>query len=89
MAAIVAAGATPVLCGCACCLRRATTHARHASPFPLPCSHSGNDFGGKCGTGSDSSSGAMGALCDAWRAKHGGKPGGKASFDSDGDMTVS
>ena len=28
-------------------------------------------IGGKCGTSGDSPSGAKGALCDAWRAKHG------------------
>ena len=77
-----------VPCACARCSRRAAAPCAHHSrppclPFPLPCSHFGNDFGGKCGTGSDSPSGAKGALCDAWRAKH----GDKASFNSYG-MTV-
>jgi hypothetical protein len=56
---------------------------------PLPrcrASHFGNDFGGKCGTGWHWPSGAKGALCDAWRVKH----GAKASFDWHGGyMTVS
>ena len=88
MAVTVAAGTTPVPCGCARCLRRAAAPCAHHSrpprpPSPLLCSHYGNNIGGKCGTGSDSPSGAKGALCDAWRAKH----GDKAKFDY-GGMTV-
>ena len=71
----------PLLAPCRRTLRPPLTPA---TPPPLPCSHRDNNFGGKCGTGSDSPSGAKGALCDAWRAKH----GDKAKFDSYGVMTV-
>jgi hypothetical protein len=59
------------------------TRPPHA-PCRWPHSLHANSFGGKCGTGWSSPSGAAGDLCEAWRAKH----GSSAAFGSGKPMVM-